>query len=300
VIIKPPRLKPGDKISIIAPAGPVTPSELIPGISHFASMGYEVHVSKHIYEKTDYLAGNDDVRLEDLHYVFEDGGIRAIFCGRGGYGTLRLLDKIDYGLIRKNPKIILGYSDITALLWAIYNETGLVTFHGPVVREVSGDYGLDSFFRPITSSDHFTLDLSAGTSLVPGRSRGILLGGNLSLICHLIGTPFMPPLDNIILFIEEKAEPLYKIDRMVTHLRLSGVLDHISGLVMGQFQDCGDVLAIEQLFADLGMVLDIPICSGLPVGHSKDNIALPMGLPADLDTTDMRLTILESGIGESV
>jgi muramoyltetrapeptide carboxypeptidase len=300
VIIKPPRLKPGDKIGIIAPAGPVTPIELTPSMDRLASMGYEVHVCRHVYEKRDYLAGNDDSRLEDLHSVFEDKGIRAVLCGRGGYGTLRLLDKIDYDLIRENPKIIIGYSDITALLWAIYNDTGLVTFHGPVVRELAGDNGLDSFFRPVASPDPFTLDLKRGKSLVSGRSKGILLGGNLSLICHLIGTPFMPSLDNAILFVEEKAETLYRIDRMLTHLRLSGVLDRIAGLVMGQFQDCGETSAIEPLLADLGMSLNIPVCNGLPVGHFKDNVTLPMGVPADLDTIDMQLTILESGVKNEV
>jgi muramoyltetrapeptide carboxypeptidase len=298
VSIKPPRLKPGDGIGILAPAGPVTPSELSPGINLLTSMGYDVHVSTHLYDQKDYLAGDDDSRLDDLHSMFENKRIKALFCGRGGYGTLRLLDKIDYDLIRENPKIIMGYSDITALFLALYAETGLVTFHGPMVREFSSDKDPDLLFRPFISSEPLALDLSPGSTLVPGLASGILLGGNLSLICHLIGTPFMPSLNKIILFLEEKGESLYRIDRMLTHLRLSGLLDDLSGLMVGQFKDCGDMSTIAQFFADLGMELNMPVCSGLSVGHGTENITLPIGLEVELDTIDLKLTMLESGVSD--
>lgn len=291
--IKPPRLNPGDEIGIIAPAGPVTPTELSPCIDLLTSMGYGVRPSTHLYHKKEYLAGEDDARLEDLHLMFRNDHIKAIFCARGGYGCLRLLDKIDYHLIRENPKVIIGYSDITALLLAILNESGIVTFHGPVVRDLSREMDLDSFFRPIASQGPLAMDLSRGVTLVPGETRGILLGGNLSLISHLIGTPYMPSLHGRILFIEEKGEPLYKIDRMLTYLKLSGLFQNLSGLILGHFENCGDVSAIHRLFRDIGIASNIPICSGLPVGHGKENLTIPIGVQANLDTIKMNLTIFE-------
>ncbi|MBN1850002.1 MAG: LD-carboxypeptidase [Deltaproteobacteria bacterium] len=289
--IRPPRLKPGDGIGIIAPAGPVTPSELTPGINLLISMGYDVQVSNHLYDQMHYLAGDDDSRSEDLHTMFGDQYIKAIFCARGGYGTSRLLDKIDYHLVRDNPKIIMGYSDITALLLALYKETGLVTFHGPMVRELSQGQDPDLIFGPFVSSASIVLDLASGTTLVPGRADGILLGGNLSLICHLVGTPFLPSLHNVVLFVEDKGESLYRIDRMLTHLRLTGLLNDLAGLIMGQFEDCGDLQTLERLFTDLGDVLNIPVCSGLPAGHGQKNITIPMGLPVALDSINLKLAI---------
>ena len=298
MIIKPPRLKPGDGIGVIAPAGPVSPNELQSGIDLLISMGYDVHISEHLYNQKDYLAGHDDARLEDLHVMFGDKSIKAVFCARGGYGTLRLLNQIDYDLIRENPKIIVGYSDITALLLSIYHKVGLVTFHGPMVRELSHDKDPEPIFHPFISQEPYSLDLSNGRTLIKQRAQGILLGGNLTLISHLIGTPFMSSLDHAILFIEERGEPLYRIDRMLTHLKLSGILDNLSGLIIGHFENCGDLSAIDQLIMDMGIALGIPVCSGLPIGHGLENMTLPMGLAAHLDTIDMKLTILESAVGD--
>lgn len=296
--IKPPRLKPGDEIGLIAPAGPVTPNELSPGIDLLTSMGYGVRLSTHLYHRKEYLAGEDDARLQDLHSMFKNDKIKAIFCARGGYGSIRLLGKINYHLIRENPKVILGYSDITALLLAVLNESGIVTFHGPVVRELSHDMDLDPFFQPIISQGPLVVDLSCGSTLIPGGTKGILLGGNLSLMCHLIGTSYMPLLNGCILFVEERGEPLYKIDRMLTYLNLSGLFKNVSGLILGQFENCGDISTIHGLFTDIGKGLDIPVCSGLPVGHGKKNITLPLGVQASLDTVKMNLTILEPCISD--
>jgi muramoyltetrapeptide carboxypeptidase len=295
VNIKPPRLKHGQEIGIIAPAGPVTQSEIQPGIDLLESFGYKVIPSPHLYHREGYVAGDDDTRLGDLHSMFHNKNIKAILCARGGYGTLRLLDKINFDLIRLNPKMILGYSDITTILWAIYKKTGLVTFHGPVVKDLAkkGSRDWESFFDLVSSDKLLKLNLTEGLALIPGQARGTLLGGNLSLICHLIGTHFMPSLKGAILFIEEKEEPLYRIDRMLTHLRLSGLLENLAGLIAGSFEGCGNTSSINQLLLDTLSHVDIPVVSGLPVGHGLENFPLPLGVMAALDTEQMTLSITE-------
>jgi muramoyltetrapeptide carboxypeptidase len=294
--IKPPRLKAGDEIAIIAPAGPVAHSEIQPAIDLLASEGYRVIKSPHLFSRKGYLAGDDDTRLEDFHSVFKNDDIKAVLCARGGYGTLRILDRLDYGLVRKNPKIIVGYSDITSLLLAIYKKTGLVTFHGPVVREFHGNNwsNLRTFMDLVSTEKKMKMDLSTGTTLVKGRAEGIFLGGNLSLLSHLMGTPFMPSTKGAILLIEEKGESTYRIDRMLTQLRLGGVFDDISGLIAGQFIDCGDIPEINSLLTDFTASRKIPVFSGLRIGHGIDNITVPMGLEVDLDTEKMKLTALEN------
>ncbi len=291
--IKPPRLEKGHGIGIIAPAGPVNHSELQPSINLLVSLGYRIILAPHLYQRQGYLAGSDDSRLEDLHSMFQTEDVKAIFCARGGYGTLRLLDKINYDLISRNPKVIVGYSDITALLLAIYKKTGLVTFHGPVVTELqkNENQNLHLFLDLFSTQDSLRLDLKKGEALIPGKAKGILLGGNLSLISHLIGTPFMPALKEAILFIEERGEALYSIDRMLTHLRLSGLLDQIAGLIIGKFIECGDISDINNLIMDIVSDLNMPIVSGLPVGHEAQNVTLPLGLQATLDTKQMIISI---------
>ncbi len=231
-----------------------------------------------------------------MHAMLHDQDIKAVFCARGGYGSLRLLENIQYPLIKKLPKIIVGYSDITALLMAIHAKTGLVTFHGPMVRElISGNHeNSETLFQLLTSSKPTKLYLSDCTVLVPGKATGPLIGGNLSLICHLIGTPFLPPFDGCILFIEERGEVVYRLDRMLTHLALSGLLQKISGLIAGQFEACGDMADISQLLTDTISEFGIPLVSGFPIGHGKRNITLPLGVPAELDTKRRTLTIKEA------
>lgn len=296
MVLKPKRLKKGQAIGIVAPAGPVTPPEIQPGIGLLESWGYKVITSPHLYDRQGYMAGDDNARLEDLYLMFNNGGVKAILCARGGYGTLRLLERVNFDLIRKHPKIIMGYSDITALLMAIYTGTGLVAFHGTVVKELAKNRNrnLKSFIDLVSSERFSGLDLNKGMALIPGRAEGILLGGNLSLICHLVGTPFMPSLKKAILFIEDRGEPLYRIDRMLTHLRLSGLLADLSGLIAGTFKGCGDSSSVNQILVDTFSDLNVPLVSGLPVGHGQDNLCLPLGIRAVLDTERMRLAFKES------
>ncbi|MBW1796939.1 MAG: LD-carboxypeptidase [Deltaproteobacteria bacterium] len=300
-VIKPAGLRRGDSIGVISPAGPLDETGLQSGIEILESSGFKVRLAHHVYSRLDYLAGEDEARLEDLHGMFRDSDIKAVFCARGGYGTTRLLDKIKYDLIRQNPKILVGYSDITALLLAIQKRTGLITFHGPVVRELaSGHQGnYDNLISLLSSDKPLKLSLAKGNVLIPGRATGSLIGGNLSLICHLIGTPFLPSLDGCILFMEDREEPLYRIDRMLTHLKLSGQLGGLSGLVAGKFEECGDTSTINGLLMDVLSDLDIPIATGLEVGHGHKNLSLPLGLPTELDTDRLTLSVTEVAVEDS-
>lgn len=299
--IRPPRLREGDGVGIIAPAGPVERSEIEPAIPLLESLGFKVCLGLHVYEKKAYLAGEDETRLADLHAMFQDDGVRAILCARGGYGIHRILEKIDYALVKKNPKIVVGYSDITALLIALYRKTGLVTFHGPMAKELgkNENRNLDAFLHLTTSRGKVTFSLAGGRVIRQGKSRGVLLGGNLSLLCHLVGTPFMPAPRGKILFVEEKGEPLYRIDRMLTYLKLSGFLGQLAGVVFGGFSDCGEASSTLEVLEERTCSLAVPVMTGLKVGHGLENMAIPVGVSAILDTETMTLTPAEPCVSEA-
>jgi muramoyltetrapeptide carboxypeptidase len=237
-------------------------------------------------------------RLGDLEGMFLNKEIKGIFCFRGGYGSLRLLDRLDYHLIRENPKVLVGYSDITALLAAIHEKTGLITFHGPMVKGFStlSENVRQNLFRIISSPQPALFAPMEGYPLCPGKATGSIMGGNLSLICRLVGTPFMPDLAGCILFIEDRGEALYRIDRMLTHLALSGSLQKIRGLIAGQFMDCGDPSHIDDLIGERFSQLNIPVAAGFPLGHGLENTTLPLGVPAQLDTETMTLSLLEPAV----
>jgi muramoyltetrapeptide carboxypeptidase len=297
-MIKPSKLNPGDAVGVISPAGPVNRSELEADVHFLETKGFTVHVAPHVYDRQDYLAGNDEDRLLDLEAMFRNTEIKAVFCSRGGYGSMRLLDRIDYGLIRKNPKIIVGYSDITALLSGILKKAGLITFHGPLVRGLSSlpESTWQNLMRMISSPGPVSFAPLVGYPLSGGKTTGLLMGGNLSLICMLVGTPFMPNLSGCILFIEDRGEVLYRIDRMLTHLTLSKSLEGIRGVVAGHFSGCGEPAAIDDLIKERFQPMGIPIAGGFPLGHGPDNTTLPLGIPAELDTDDMTLSLLESAV----
>jgi muramoyltetrapeptide carboxypeptidase len=296
VSLKPQALRKGNWIGVIAAAGPVAPEEINAGAALLESRGFRVRLSSVLYEKKGYLAGPDDLRLTELERMFRAEEVKAIICARGGYGTMRLLERLDFGMIRKHPKIFMGFSDITALLWALYKETGLITFHGPMVKSLGADQApnLDSFENLMSGKWPLQMELSQGAVIRPGRARGTLMGGNLSLISHLIGTAFMPALKGAVLFLEDTGEALYRIDRYLTHLRLSGLLDDLAGIVLGRFEGCEESEQLPELFAERLSPLGIPVCSGLAVGHGAENLALPLGIQATLDTDAMTLTLEES------
>jgi muramoyltetrapeptide carboxypeptidase len=298
VPIKPRRLKPGDLVGILAPAGPVEEEDLLPGIEALELLGFRVRLSPHALLKEGYLAGPDELRLQDLHALFQDDEVKAIICARGGYGSLRLFDRIDFELIRERPKILVGYSDITALLLAVYKRARLVTFHGPMLKDMTKNQGSNLSFltKLMTSPESVTMRFEGAEVLRRGSASGKLLGGNLSLITHLLGTPFMPSLKGALLFLEERGEAPYRIDRMLTHLRLSGLLSGCAGVMTGTFEDCGEPSAVVTLIEERLGDLPVPIMIGLPIGHGEVNTSLPIGVKAVLDTGKKTLTLSEPGV----
>lgn len=293
--VKPLLLKKGDCIGVLAPSGPVKEADLRKGIEALESHGFPVVLSRHTFEKEGYLAGPDDCRLQDLHDMFQDERLKAIICARGGYGVLRLFEKIDFDLIRKHPKVLVGFSDITALLLALYKKTHLVTIHGPVIKSMGANQGrnLESLLRLLTSREPVTMEFKGAKAFRNGLARGTLMGGNLTLITHLTGTPFMPSPRGALLFLEEKGEEPYRVDRMLTHLRLAGVFEKCAGIMIGSFEGCGEPAVVEALIEERLGDLDVPVITGIPVGHGDENIALPVGVRAELDTLRRTLVLSE-------
>jgi len=298
VTIKPRALGPGQEIGIIAPAGPVIPDTLRTGLEILTGLGFKPVLGSHLFNEEGYLAGDDISRLEDIHEMIRNNNIKAIFCARGGYGCTRLLDQMDYDLIRQNPKIIVGFSDITALLLSIWEKTGLITFHGPLVTGLKNGIidNVNHLMNLLGGESSNSIDLESAGIYFPGEAEGILMGGNLSLIIHLIGTPYLPSMDGSILFIEEKGEAPYRLDRMLTHLRLSGMMKNIKALMLGSLVECGSDEEIEQVLNNCLADMNIPIIYGGPFGHGDENIALPIGVKAKIDTKVMLLNIIESPV----
>ena len=295
-IIKGACLQPKHTVGVIAPSSPFSQSEILEGLKLLESFPLKIKPGSHLFNHLNYLAGSDHDRVSDLHQMFSDPSIKAIFCVRGGYGSARLLNKIDFDLIRKNPKIIVGFSDLSALLIAIFKQSGLITIHGPTLTDLPKNKNWQNLSRLITTPHRPRVFFKQGKVINKGKARGILLGGNLSTICSLLDTPFLPSFDGVILFLEEKGESPYRLDRMLTQLLLSGRLDGLSALIIGQIVDCGEIELIYNLLKERLGGLPIPVVTGLPVGHGNENISLPLGRPALLDTERMVVEIEESAI----
>ncbi|WP_100487939.1 S66 peptidase family protein [Sporolactobacillus pectinivorans] len=301
-MIFPERLREGDKIGVISPAGPPDPVNLKRAVDWLSSLGFIVVFGKYIDQVNGYLAGTDEQRLKDLHYMFADDSVRAVICARGGYGTARIADGLDYGLIRDHPKIFWGYSDITYLHTAIRQLSGLVTFHGPML---ASDFGIDNV--PILSRQLFSQlfqptllrydeHISSLHVMQSGSAEGMLVGGNLSLLVSSLGTPFEIDTRNKLLLIEDIGEAPYRVDRMLNQLRLSGKLDQASGFVVGDFtaEDSADKATaslLEKVFATYFSSLGKPAMSGFLIGHCQPNFSVPLGAEALLDADKKQLWI---------
>jgi muramoyltetrapeptide carboxypeptidase len=299
-IIKPKKLIKGDVIGIISPASSTDDFINVElGVKYLEKTGYKVEVGKNVGKSHGYLAGSDNERTDDLHYMFRKKYIKAIMCVRGGYGTPRLLDKIDYKLIKENPKIFIGHSDITALQLAILNKTGLITFAGPMIAvdfvdEVSS-FTEEMFWALITSSKKIGKikqpDDEKIFTLVKGASKGRIVGGNLSLFTSLIGTNYLPELRDKVLLLEEVNEMPYRIDRMLNQLRLSKVFNQVKGVILGTFINCNETdpskktLTLGEVIADYFESLKIPVVYNIKHGHIKDNIIFPIGIPVKLNAS---------------
>ncbi len=287
-LIKPQILREGDTIGIAAPASPFDRQAFDKGVETLESMGFQVKIPEAIFHTEGYLAGSDADRAALVMELFQDDALRAIFCARGGFGSMKLLPLLDFDAMARHPKILVGFSDITALLVAIYKYCGMVTFHGPLVTTLGKGSGKTSkaLLEAISSPTPLTLTPDDPVVLAQGQASGPVVGGNLTMLTHLMGTPYEPPLDGHILFLEDRGEAPYRIDRMLTQLDLGGHLDRIAGLVLGSFEGCGPLDEVCHIVKAVFQNTEIPILAGFDLGHGQDNMTVPLGLDADLDTEE--------------
>lgn len=281
-LIKPKKLEKGDTISIIAPSGGVESDEnLLRATAYLKSLGYNVKWGKNVLKSNKYLAGTDNERLEDLHNAFKDKGINAIIALRGGYGAIRLINKIDYNLIKQNPKIFAGYSDITGLSAMLLKHSGLITYSAPMIN---GDFGIkskdqftiDNFFKTVATTEK--QEIKAQTILKEGKASGITFGGNLATLVSLCGLDFIPN-QKFIFFAEDLNEPVYKLDKMFTQLlNIEEFRKNISGIVFGEFLDIDNDEWLNSLQKEIVQELKVPAISGLKITHAREKLTIPIGI----------------------
>lgn len=302
--IKPKALKPGDTLGLVAPASPIYEDSVFEEmLENLRDMGFKLKLGKHVRDQRGYLAGTDENRAADLMSMFEDDRVDAIMCVRGGWGCNRILPLLDYELIRNNPKMLVGFSDITSLHMALYSQSDLISFHGPVGKSMWTDFTKKAFMN-ITqkgAKTEFTIPAEFDDSFVvaPGKVKGPLFGGNLSVFSAMVGSEFLPSFDGAILFLEDVGESVYRIDRMITQLKLAGILDRISGFVFGKCTECSageNSLTMQQLLDDHIKPLGIPAFYGAMISHEDNNITLPVGLEAEIDADQRTIKVLESGV----
>lgn len=295
--VRPPHLQPGDTIAVVAPASaPLDTSRLEAGLTRLRDRGYRVEVARSAFTPHGYLSGTDRERLDEFNGFLRHPDVRALLCVRGGYGTLRLLPGLDYEAARRHPKLVVGYSDITALHLALYHRAGLTGLSGPMVAVEWGD--LDDlsealFWELATGGTPRPMQGPRGellTPVRPGTAEGVLLGGNLTLLCRLIGTPYLPSLDGALLFLEEVGEEPYRIDGMLAHLKLSGILDRLGGLILGGFTEWEPdhdrpTLSLDAVLDDYLRDLPIPVARGLVYGHFPVKNTMPVGVRARLSVS---------------
>jgi muramoyltetrapeptide carboxypeptidase len=334
--IRPPALKPGDTVAIVAPAGPLAEVEPLRELQRvWEKAGYRVLIPDRLLAAQEnpvqgnpdqeiptqfpqpasfqpsYLSGSDEERAAELNAAIRNPDVRAILAARGGYGLSRILDQLDYGALEDDPKIIAGYSDLTALHLAIAKQVRLVTFHSPNANELSRfDGGAHDFSRQIFQQTVFAnqsplaADIPLPINIPPqwkieglnsGRAQGRLVGGNLSLICATLGTPYAIDPENAILFLEDVGESAYRVDRMLAQLRLAGLLDQVAGVVVGQFTvtDPAEAIRIERVMREYLQHVAVPVLLNFPAGHRPYNVTLPHGVMVEIDATGGELKLLE-------
>lgn len=295
----PARLTPGDTIGIVAPASPFDVEKFYSGINALESMGFRTFIPDDLFKKNGYLAGTDDHRANLMNGLFADRTIKGIVCARGGFGSIRILPLLDFETIRKNPKIFVGFSDISAILSVLYTKCGLVTFHGPMVTTL-GDADKktkESIFSTFSSNMKLEITLKSGVTIKSGSASGPVSGGNLTTLCHLIGTPFEPSFKGHILLLEDRGEASYRIDRMLTQMKIAGCFDGLVGLALGTFEDCGTKNDIFSIVDNIFNGYTLPILAGFDVGHGKSNITIPIGVQATLDADRHILSYHEPATG---
>ncbi len=315
-LIKPKKLNKGDTIGIIALSGAIESEEnILNAQKYFENKGYKVVLSDNIFDKNRYLAGSDEKKVEELHKLFSNPEIKMILCARGGYGAIRLLDKINWDIIKNNPKIFAGYSDVSALQAMILKKTGLITFYSPMA---CGDFGItntegnglrkeergkrkekssvskfveESFFDTLTNTESLKISPNNEKIYQHGEAKGILFGGNLATIASMCGLDFIPD-EKFIFFVEDLGEDTYKIDKMMTQLlNISQFRKNLTGIILGDFLDVKNKKHFDELFFEIGEKYQIPILSGFKITHAKEKITLPYGAKAEFSTKDKILKI---------
>ncbi len=311
--VKPERLKKGDTVGLITPGSYAPPSAVQKSVRNLQDLGLRVRKGRYLTAKRGYNAGTDEQRLEDLHSMFADPQIKAIWCVRGGYGCTRLLPLIDYDLIRRHPKILIGFSDITALSNAIYQRTGLVGFHGPLGSSTIDAYAAGHIRALLFEGvNEHSIDLQghpnaknknnySSKTFRAGVASGILAGRNLSVLVAMAGTPYAFRASNTLLFLEDVGEKPYRVDRMLTQFRQSTAMDQINGIALGIFHDCepdpeDESLSLEETLEDRLAKLQKPVQYGYPFGHIKYQCVLPVGINANLDTGNQQMMLLENAV----
>jgi muramoyltetrapeptide carboxypeptidase len=314
-LVRPPRLTRGSRVAVVAPAGPVLErDDLTRAESLCRALDYEPVMGSHAGNRYGYLAGSDDQRLTDLNAALKDPAIDAVWCLRGGYGATRIIDRVDFEALARWPKPLIGYSDITALLNAAVRLAEVVTFHGPVARASMPAFSRWHFERVLACAepagrlgripdrpDVLVPQENRIVTLRPGIAEGPLVGGNLSLLQCLIGTPWALELEGAILFLEDVGEDLYRVDRMLAHLRAAGALVGLAGVLVGRFTELkrhtGDgALGFDEVLSSYLLPLGVPVAYGFPVGHIQDQWTLPLGVRARLDAGTGEVEILEAAV----
>ena len=304
-------LNKGDTVGLVSPSSATDDSfNLQLAREAMEALGFKVKTGAHMGGRRGHLAGTDAERAGDLNAMFADPSVKAIVCTRGGSGAARLLPLLDYDAIRRNPKVLLGYSDITALHNAIHAKTGLVTFHGPIGSGSWNAFNVDQFQRVLLNRElvEFRNKVDAGDELVPrrnrtititgGKARGELVGGNLTVLTALAGSPYLPDFSGKILFLEDVSEAPYRVDRMFSTLKLMGALDKVAGVIFGECTDCnpGDgygSLTLEQIFEDHVRPLKVPAYRGAMIGHIREQFIVPVGGMVELDADAGTFRMLE-------
>ena len=313
--MKPKILQPGDTIGVISPASPsYRKSEVTRGVETLKKWGYKVRLSKNLNKRKGFVAGTDEERAEDFNEMFGRKDVDAVFVTQGGYGSARMLKYLDFEIIRENPKIFIGFSDITSLHLAILKKTGLVTFHGPGVSRYNPEelsaYTQKYLFKALTHPEPMGIipladDKKYVDTLYPGKAEGVLTGGNLTLVCATLGTPYEIDTEGKILFLEELETEPWIMDHMLTHLANAGKLQAAAGIVVGECLNCKPRqhnpgyyvdLSTEDILHEYLKPLKIPVIYGLPIGHTRDMATLPMGVKARLNADNKQFTILESAV----
>jgi muramoyltetrapeptide carboxypeptidase len=303
-VIRPPALGPAPRVALVAPAGPLAPGAVDRAVARLEAWGWTPLLGRHARGRSGFLSGSDAERLEDFDQALRDPHNDAIWCLRGGYGTMRIVDAIDWAALAARPRPLIGFSDNTVLHLAA-SRAGIVSFHGPhPAAEEFPDFashGLRDMLHGRRPAGPLPFPPGGGgraATLVGGVAEGPLVGGNLSLLSATLGTPYALRTEGAILFLEEVGEPAYRIDRLLSHLRLAGVLERVAGVIIGGFTECPDeeddgIPRPEQVLAAQLSRLGVPVATGFPFGHVPDNWTLPVGVRARLDADAGTLTLLE-------